>query len=41
VLSQIPYKSPPREKVKLPKRKVKVPAARPVAPSVKVVDERY
>ncbi len=39
LLSRVPYKAPPREKVKLPKRKV--PAARPVAPSVKVVDERY
>ena len=38
ILSRIPYKAPPREKVKLPKRKV-----RPQAPpgSVKVVPEKF
>ena len=38
LLSRIPYKSPPREKVKLPKRKVR---AQPPADSVKVVPERF
>ena len=35
ILSRIPYQSPPREKVKLPKRKIT--KARPVSPSVKVI----
>ena len=39
ILSRIPYQSPPREKVKLPKRKA--PRARPVSPSVKVIAEKY
>ena len=39
LLSQIPYKSPPREKVKLPKRKS--PLARPVSSSVKVIPEKF
>jgi polyphosphate kinase len=39
ILSQIPYKSPPREKVKLPVRKP--PKARPVSPSVKVIAEKF
>jgi polyphosphate kinase 2 len=39
ILSQIPYKSPPREKVKLPVRKL--PRARPVSPSVKVIAEKF
>jgi polyphosphate kinase 2 len=38
LLSRIPYKSLPREKVKLPKRKVR---AQPPADSVKVVPEKY
>ena len=39
LLSQIPYKSPPREKVKLPVRKL--PKARPVSASVKVIPEKF
>jgi len=39
LLSRIPYQSPPREKVKLPKRKA--PRARPVSPSVKVIAEKF
>ncbi len=38
LLSRIPYKSPPREKVKLPKRKVR---SQPPAASVKFVPEKY
>ena len=38
ILSRIPYKSLPREKVKLPKRKVR---AQPPADSVKVVPEKF
>ena len=38
LLSRIPYKSPPREKVKLPKRKVR---AQPPADSVKFVPEKF
>ena len=38
LLARIPYKSPPREKVKLPKRKVR---AQPPADSVKVIPERF
>ena len=38
LLSRIPYKSPPREKVKLPKRKVR---AQPPAESVKRVPEKF
>jgi polyphosphate kinase 2 len=38
LLSRIPYKSPPREKVKLPKRNVR---AQPPAESVKFVPEKF
>jgi polyphosphate kinase 2 len=38
ILSRIPYKSLPREKVKLPKRKVR---AQPPAESVKIVPEKF
>ena len=38
LLARIPYESPPREKVKLPKRKT---PGRPVSPSVKIVPEKY
>ena len=38
MLSRIPYKSPPREKVKLPKRKVQ---ARPPGESVRLVPEKF
>ncbi len=38
LLSRIPYKSPPREKVKLPKRKVR---AKPPIDSVKLVPEKF
>ncbi len=38
LLSRIAYKSPPREKVKLPKRKVR---AQPPADSVKLVPEKF
>ncbi len=38
LLSRIPYKSPPREKVKLPKRKVR---ARPPTDSVKLVPDTF
>ncbi len=38
LLSRIPYESPPREKVKLPKRKVR---AQPPADSVKRVPEKF
>jgi polyphosphate kinase 2 len=37
-LSRVPYESPPREKVKLPKRKT---PARVVSPSVKIVPEKF
>jgi polyphosphate kinase len=37
-LSRVPYESPPREKVKLPKRKTPV---RVVSPSVKLVPEKF
>ena len=37
-LSRVPYESPPREKVKLPKRKT---PARVVSPSVKLVPEKF
>jgi polyphosphate kinase len=39
LLSQIPYKSPPRDKVKMPKRKM--PARRPLPGSVKVIPEKF
>jgi len=39
LLSRIPYKAPPREKVTLPKRKVR--ATRPPAETVKVVPEKF
>jgi len=39
LLSQIPYKSPPREKVKMPNRRV--PATRPLPESVKVIAEKF
>jgi polyphosphate kinase len=38
LLSRIPYKSPPREKVKLPKRKVR---AQPPAETVKFVPDKF
>jgi polyphosphate kinase 2 (PPK2 family) len=38
LLSRVPYESPPREKVKLPKRKT---PARVVSPSVKIVPEKF
>ena len=38
LLSRIPYKAPPREKVKLPKRKVR---AQPPSDSVKVIPEKF
>ena len=39
LLSQIPYKSPPRGKVKIPKRRT--PAMRPLPGSVKVIPELF
>ena len=39
LLSQIPYKSPPRVKVKMPKRKM--PAMHPLPRSVKVIPETF
>jgi len=39
LLSQIPYESPPREKVKMPKRKM--PSMRPLPGSVKVIPEKF
>jgi polyphosphate kinase 2 len=39
LLSQVPYKAPKGDKVKLPKRKV--PTPRPVSPSVKVIAEKF
>ena len=39
LLSQIPYKSPPSERVKLPKRKL--PKARPVPSTAKVIPEKF
>jgi polyphosphate kinase 2 len=38
LLSRVPYESPPRERVKLPKRKT---PARVVSPSVKLVPEKF
>jgi polyphosphate kinase 2 len=38
LLSRIPYKAPPREKVKLPKRKAR---AQPPSDSVKIVPEKF
>ncbi len=38
LLSRIPYESPQREKVKLPKRKVR---AQPLAESVKIISEKF
>ena len=38
LLSRIPYESPSREKVKLPKRKVR---AQPPADTVKIVPEKF
>jgi polyphosphate kinase len=39
LLSRVPYQSPSRDKVKLPKRKT--PVMRPISPSVKVIAEKY
>ena len=39
LLSQIPYESPAREKVKMPKRKM--PSMRPLPGSVKVIPEKF